>query len=84
MAGGYGGAKSWSTSCPVCGERYQYSNQSKRLVDPKTLVVLTAAQRLHFDRRSRRMVDKKDGLLPTDVHELACLRRQRLTAAGGG
>ena len=78
MAGGYGGAKSWSRSCPVCGTRYQYSNQSRRLVDPKTLVVVPAGQRLHFDYRSRRVVDRKEGLLATDVHELACLRLQRL------
>ena len=78
MGGGYGGAKSWSRSCPVCGMRYQYSNQSRRLVDPKTLVVVPAGQRLHFDYRSRRVVDRKEGLLATDVHELACLRLQRL------
>ena len=78
MGGGYSGAKSWFRSCSICGTRYQYSNQSRRLVDPKTLVVTTAVQRLHFDRRSRRLVERKEGLLATDVHELACLRRQRL------
>ena len=78
MGGGYGGAKSWFRNCPVCGTGYLYSNQSRRSVDPKTLVVVTAAERLRFERRHRRVVDKKEGLLSTDVHELACLRRQRL------
>ena len=81
MAGGYGGAKSWAKSCPVCGTRYRYSNQSSRLVDPKTLVVVTAVQRLCLDRRTRRVVDRREGLLVTDVHELACLRRQQLIEA---
>ena len=79
MAGGYGGAKSWAATCTVCGATYKYSNQSKRSVEPLTLRVVSFQERSRY--RHGRLVDDRDGLIQTDVHELACLRRQ---AARGG
>ena len=78
MAGGYGGSKSWAAKCRVCGETYIISNQSKRWVEPGTLRVVPFGERSSY--RFGRIVDDRDGLMSTDVHELACLRRQ---AAGG-
>ena len=79
MAGGYGGAKSWAATCKVCGERYKFTNQSRRWVDPGTLRVVPFQERARY--HLGRFSDDRGALMPTDVHELACLRRQ---AAGGG
>ena len=81
MAGGYGGSKSWYITCRVCGQGYKVSNYSKRTVDPKTLRVVPFAERARYVHGA--LVDNRDGLMPTDVHELACLRHQSLAAAGG-
>ena len=81
MAGGYGGSKSWYITCRVCGQGYKVSNHSKRTVDPKTLRVVPFAERARYV--DGRLVDNREGLIKTDVHELACLRRQRLEAPGG-
>lgn len=82
MAGGYGGAKSWYTTCKLCGQGYKFTNYSRRTVDPKTLRVVPFAERARYV--DRRLVDNREGLIKTDVHELSCLRRQRVAAAGGG
>ena len=78
MPGGYGGAKSWAAGCRGCGRTYKYNNLSRRWVKPGTLKVVPARERLRY--RHGRLVDHRDGLISTNVHELACLRRQ---AAGG-
>jgi len=77
MAGGYGGSKSWAAKCKVCGKTYKYSNQSRRSVEPSTLRVVPFAERSSYHRG--RLVDDRDGLIATDVHELACLRRQAVS-----
>ena len=81
MAGGYGGSKSWYKTCRLCGQGYKVCNHSKRTVDPKTLRVVPFAERASYI--DGRLVDNREGLIQTDVHELACLRHQRLAAAGG-
>ena len=82
MAGGYGGSKSWYTTFRLCGQGYKFCNHSKRTVDPKTLRVVPFAERASYV--DGRLVDNREGLLGTDVHELACLRHERLAAKAGG